>query len=82
MILGMSTLTIDLDDDAARLVQEAARAVDQSVTEWLRQKVCEAAAASVKRPAPTPGRISPLHPGAMQAAPDFNAPMEEFAAYV
>jgi hypothetical protein len=27
-------------------------------------------------------RISPLHPGAMQAAPDFSAPLEEFAPYV
>ncbi len=76
----MSTLTIDLDDDTARLVQEAARAADQSVAEWLRHKVCEAAAFS--RQPSTPQRISPLHPGAIQAAPDFNAPMEEFAAYV
>ncbi|MCX6890683.1 MAG: hypothetical protein WCL11_23010 [Verrucomicrobiota bacterium] len=47
----MSTLTIQLDDDAARTVNGAQSAVR---------------------------RVSPLHPGVMQLAPDFNAPLEEF----
>jgi hypothetical protein len=77
----MSTLTINLDDEAARLVQEAAQAADQPVAEWLRINICEAAARTVSSAKSARHRISPLHPGAMQAAPDFNAPLEEFAPY-
>ncbi|MEI6780888.1 MAG: hypothetical protein WCQ21_08220 [Verrucomicrobiota bacterium] len=59
----MSTLTIQLNDDAARLVREAA-------------------ARTVNGAKSTVRRVSPLHPGVMQLAPDFNAPLEEFAPYV
>ena len=78
----MSTLTIDLDDEAARLVREAARAENQSVGEWLRNNISQAVARRATPVKALPRRISPLHPGAMQAAPDFNAPMEEFVPYV
>jgi hypothetical protein len=77
----MSTLTIDLDDNAARLVQEAAKAVNQPVSEWLRNSIYQAAAHTVTIPKESPRRISPLHPGAMQPTPDFNAPLAEFAPY-
>jgi hypothetical protein len=78
----MSTLTIHLDDDAARLVREAAQMADQPLEFWLREKVCEAAAHTVNGAKSAVRRVSPLHPGAMQPAPDFNAPLEEFASYV
>lgn len=78
----MSTLTIQLDDDAARMVREAAQMADQPLESWLRDKVCEAAARTVNGGRPAVRRVSPLHPGAMQAAPDFSAPLEEFAPYV
>lgn len=77
----MSTLTIQLDDDAARLVREAAQMADQPLESWLREKVCQAAAHTVNGTKLAVHRVSPLHPGAMQAAPDFNAPLEEFAPY-
>ena len=51
----VSTLTIQLDDDAARTVNGTQSAVR---------------------------RVSPLHPGVMQLAPDFNAPLEEFTPQV
>lgn len=78
----MSTLTIQLDDDAARMVREAAQMADQPLESWLRDKVCEAAARTVNGGKSAVRRVSPLHPGAMQAAPDFSAPLEEFAPYV
>jgi len=78
----MSTLTIQLDDDAARLVQEAAQMADQPLEFWLRDKVCQAAACTVKSTKPAIHRVTPLHPGAMQPAPDFNAPLEDFASYL
>lgn len=77
----MSTLRIDLDDDAARLVQSAAAAQNRSIEDWLREKIQEAAARAVGNAQPTQPRISPLHPGAMQPSPDFNEPLEEFAPY-
>jgi hypothetical protein len=40
----MSTLTIELDDEAARLVAKAAQAVKQPLEHWLRQSICPAAA--------------------------------------
>jgi hypothetical protein len=43
----MSTLTIQLDDAAARLVREAAQMADQPLEFWLREKVCQAAARAV-----------------------------------
>ncbi len=79
--MQMSTLTIDLDEDTTRLVQEAARSVNQPVREWARNSICQAAACAVAVPAPA-RRISPLHPGAIQPAADFNGPLEEFAPYV
>ncbi len=78
----MSTLTIQLDDEAARLVAEAAQAVNQPLDEWLRESLCQAAAHTVNHAKVGTPRISPLHPGAMQATPEFNDPLEEFAPYV
>jgi hypothetical protein len=78
---AMSTLTIQLDDDAARMVQEAAQMADQPLDFWLREKVCQAAASMVNGAKAAGRRVSPLHPGVMQAAADFNAPLEEFAPY-
>jgi len=78
----MSTLIIQLDDDSARLVREAAQMADQPLEFWLREKVCQAAARAVNGAKSAIPRVSPLHPGAMKAAPDFNAPLEEFAPYV
>ena len=78
----MSTLTIKLDDGAARLVEQAAQTVNQPLEHWLRESICQAAARTVSGANPTARRISPLHPGAMEPAPDFNAPLEEFGPYV
>ena len=78
----MSTLTIKLDDDDARLVAKAAQVTNQPLERWLRENICQAAARTVNRAEAAHGRISPLHPGAIQPAPDFNAPSEEFAPYV
>ncbi len=74
-----STLTIQLDDEAACLVREAAQVADQSLEFWLREKVCQAAARTVNGAKSAVRRVSPLHPGVMQLAPDFNVPLEEFA---
>jgi hypothetical protein len=81
-ILDMSTLTIKLDDDAARLVAEAARAVNQPLEDWLRESICQAAERTVQNSKPGVNRIYPLHPSAMQPTSDFNAPLEEFDPYV
>lgn len=78
----VSTLTIQLDDEAARQVAEAARAANQPLEHWLRASIQQVAAQTVGSAKAAVGRISPLHPGAMQTAPDFNAPLEEFAPYV
>jgi hypothetical protein len=77
----MSTLTIQLDDAAARLVREAAQMADQPLEFWLREKVCQAAARAVNGGKPAVRRVSPLHPGVMQIASAFNAPLEDFAPY-
>lgn len=78
----MSTLTIQLDDDAARLVAEAAQVTNQPLENWLRESICQVAACTVNTAKSAVRRVSPLHPGAMQPAPDFNAPLEEFVPYV
>ena len=78
----MSTLTIRLDDQAARLVEQAAQVANQPLEQWLRESICQAATRTVNRAKVDSARISPLHPGAMLPAPDFNAPLEEFAPYV
>ncbi len=78
----MRTLTIQLDDDAARLVAEAAQVTNQSLENWLRESICEIAARTVNGAKSAVRRVSPLHPGAMQPTPDFNAPLEEFAPYM
>lgn len=77
----MSTLRIDLDDESANLVQRAAAAQNRSIEDWLRENIQQAAARVVGSAQPTPQRVSPLHPGAMQPAPDFNEPLDEFAPY-
>ena len=77
----MSTLTIQLDDDAARLVREAAQMADQPLEFWVRENVCQAAARTVNGAKSAVRRVSPLHPGVMQPAPDFNGPLKEFAPY-
>jgi hypothetical protein len=77
----MSTLRIDLDDEAASLVQRAAAAQNRSIEDWLRDNIQQAAARVVGSAQPTSHRVSPLHPGAMQPASDFNEPLEEFAPY-
>jgi hypothetical protein len=64
------------------LVGKAAQAVGQPLEDWLRENICQAAAGAVNTGKAASHRISPLHPGAMQPAPDFNAPLEEFAPYV
>lgn len=78
----MSTVTISLDDEAARLVQAAARAVNQPLEHWLREGIRRMAEQTVNSAKAAAPRISPLHPGAMQPAADFGAPLEEFAPYV
>jgi hypothetical protein len=54
---------------------------DQPLESWLREKVCQAAARTVNGTKSGVRRVSPLHPGAMQPALDFNTPLEEFAPY-
>jgi hypothetical protein len=78
----MSTLTIQLDDDAARLVQQAAQLVAQPLEIWSQEKLCPAATGVLTNVKPAGRRVSPLHPDVMRPAPDFNAPLEEFAPYV
>ena len=78
----MSTLTITLDDDAARLVAKAAQLTNQPLEHWLRENICQVAARTVNRAEAALPRISPLHPGAIQLAADFNTPLEDFAPYV
>jgi|GEM_PF-6822940 len=76
----VSTLTIQLDDELALLVKEAAQVAHQPLEAWLRENLCEAAARTVNRTKTAPRRLSPLHPDAMQPAADFNAPLAEFAS--
>lgn len=78
----MSTLTVTLDDETARLVEKAAQVVNQPVEDWLRESICQAAAEVVNTGKTASCRISPLHPGAMQLAPNFDAPLEESAPFV
>lgn len=78
----MSTVTINLDDDAALLVDAAARAANQPLEHRLREGIRQMAEQTVNSAKAAAPRISPLHPGAMQAAPDFSAPLEEFAPSV
>ena len=54
----MSTLTIKLDDDAARLVEKAAQTANQPLERWLRESICQAAALTVGGANPSPRRIS------------------------
>ena len=78
----MSTLTIKLDDELARLVEKAAEVTNQPLEHWLRESISQAAVRTVTGATASLPRISPLHPGAMQPAPDFDSPLEEFAPYV
>ena len=75
----MSTWTIKLDDEAARLVEQAAEMMNQPLEYWLRENISQAAQRTVNRAKAISHRVSPLHPGAMQVLPDFNSPLEEFA---
>jgi len=77
----MSTLIIKLDDDLERLVAQAAQAAEKPVDEWARESMREAATHAVKAK-PVTNRVSPLHPHAMLATPDFDSPLEEFEPYV
>jgi hypothetical protein len=76
----MSTLTIDLDSETARLVEEAARVAKQPIQEWVRLSISQAAAREVRAAEPL-RRVAPLHPNAMVAADDFNNPLEQFEPY-
>jgi uncharacterized protein (DUF1778 family) len=81
----MSSLTIDLDDATARLIESAAQVAKQPVRDWVRDSICYAAEQIIKDAAPASAsvrRVFPLHPGAMKASSDFNAPLDEFAPYV
>jgi uncharacterized protein (DUF1778 family) len=78
----MSIVTIHLDDDAARLVAEAAQIVQQPLESWVHDSVCQAAARTVSSTKAAVRRIALLHPDAMQPAADFNAPLTEFAPYI
>ena len=78
----MSTLTIDLDDGDAELVQAAARVVNQPLERWVRESICQVAKCTLQSTRTAVRRISPLHPGAMQPTPSFDEPLQEFAPYV
>ena len=78
----MSTLTINLDDEAARLARAAAKVMNQPLDHWLRDSICQMAERPVNSSKSATRRVSPLHQGVMQAAPDFNALLEEFTPYV
>lgn len=78
----MSKITIELDDAAARTVHEAAQAAQQPVENWVRENICQAARRAVGAGKNGRARTFPLHPGAMEIMPGFNAPLEEFSPYV
>ena len=59
----MSTLTIQLDDEAARLVEKAAQTVNQPLEHWLRESVCQAAARTVGRRESAPVPYFAFAPG-------------------
>jgi hypothetical protein len=63
------------------MVAEAAQVMNQPLENWLRESICLAAARTVNSAKSADRRVTPLHPGAMQPAPDFNAPLNEFAPY-
>lgn len=75
-------MTVHLDDESARMVAEAALAAKQPLEQWLRENLRQAATRSLSGAKAVEGRISPLHPGAMQPAADFNAPLAEFTLHV
>ena len=75
-------MIVELDDEAAEAIKVAAESAKKPLQQWLRESLCRAAAMALHDPSFTVARVSPLHPGAMQATADFNAPLEEFAAYV
>ena len=77
----MSTITIELDDEAARAVREAAQAAHKPVENWARETICQAASRAVGT-GKNGARIFPLHPGAIAIMPGFNEPLEEFSPYV
>lgn len=76
----MTTITIELDDRSARLIQEAASLANKSVDEWVRDSIFQAAVRTATG-APRTERICGLHPGAIEMAPDFNDPLPEFEPY-
>jgi len=70
----MSTLTIDLEDEVARRVEESARREHMSVSEWLRERVSLVAAMEVQALANgyPPGWLS--HFGSLAEDASFTAP--------
>jgi len=78
----MSKITIELDDEAARTVREAAQAAQQPIESWVREKICQAAWRAVSAGKDGRARTFPLHPGAMEIMPGFDDPLEEFSPYV
>jgi hypothetical protein len=56
--------------------------VDQPLDLWLRESLRQVAERAVNGTSAARQRVSPLHPGAIRTAPDFNAPLEEFGPYI
>ena len=70
----MSTMTIDLEDELARRVEESARREHKSVSEWLRERVALVAAMEAQAWASgyPPGWLS--HFGSLAEDASFIAP--------
>jgi len=77
----MSKITIELNEEAAQTVFEAAQAAHQPVENWARETICQAAARAISAGKNGRPRVFPLHPGAMEIIPGFNDPLEEFSPY-
>ena len=70
----MSTMTIDLEDDVARRVEESARREHKSVSDWLRERVALVAVMETQALASgyPPGWLS--HFGSLAEDASFTAP--------
>jgi hypothetical protein len=72
-VARMNTLTIQLDEDAARMVEEASKASNQPLEQWLRENICQAATRTMNPATPSPSQaLTPLNP-------DYDPFFEEFA---